>query len=62
MKDKLGGKIMKEFVRLRARINSYLTDNNNESKKVKITKNCVIRLKIFKEPFKIIHLKVIKLM
>ena len=57
MKDKLGGKIMKEFVRLRARINSYLTDNNNESKKAKVTKKCVIRLKLFKETFKIVHLK-----
>ena len=46
MKDKLGVKIMKEFVGLRARIYSYLTDDNDESKKAKVTKNCVIKRKL----------------
>ena len=39
MKDELGGKIIKEFVGLRAKTYSYLTDDNNESKKAKSTKN-----------------------
>ena len=30
MKDELGGKIMKAFVRLKAKTYSYLTDNNDE--------------------------------
>ena len=40
MRDKLGGKIMKEFVQLKAKTYNYLTDNNNESKKAKYTKKC----------------------
>ena len=39
MKDELGGKIMKEFVGLRVKIYSYLTDDNDVSKTVKGTKN-----------------------
>ena len=38
MKDELGRKIMKEFVALRAKTYSYLTDNNDEYKKAKVTK------------------------
>ena len=33
MKDELSGKIIKEFVGLRTRKCSYLTDENDESKK-----------------------------
>ena len=40
MRDKLGGKVMKEFVQLKAKTYNYLTDNNNESKKAKYTKKC----------------------
>ena len=40
MRDKLGGKIMKEFVQLKAKTYNYLTDNNNESKTAKYTKKC----------------------
>ena len=43
MKDELGGQIMKEFVGLRAKTYSYLKDNNDEDKKSKGTKKCVIK-------------------
>ena len=43
MKDELGGQIMKEFVGLRAKTYSYLKDNNDEDKKAKEPKNCVIK-------------------
>ena len=42
MKDELGGKIMKEFVGLLAKTYSYIQDNNDENKKAKGTKKCVI--------------------
>ena len=38
MKDKLGGQIKKEFVRLRAKAYSYLKDYNYEGKNAKGTK------------------------
>ena len=44
MKDELGGQIMNEFLGLRAKIYSYLKDNNDEHKKAKFTKKCVINL------------------
>ena len=37
MKDELGGKIMKKFVGVRAKIYSYLKDNNDEDEKAKGT-------------------------
>ena len=46
MKDELGGKIMKEFVGLRAKTYSYLKDNHDENKKAKDTKKCVIKRKL----------------
>ena len=42
-KDELGGPIMKEFVGLRAKTYSYLKDNNDEDKKAKTKKKCVIK-------------------
>ena len=36
---------MKEFAGLRARTYSYLKDNNDEDKKAKGTKKCVIKRK-----------------
>ena len=43
MKDELGGKIMTEFVALRPKTYSYLTDDCKEDKKAKRTKKCVIK-------------------
>ena len=48
MKDELGEQIMKEFVRLRAKIYSSLKDNNDGNKIEKGKKTCVITLKIIK--------------
>ena len=42
MKDELGGKIITEFVTLRPKTYSYLTDNK-EVKKAKGTKKCIIK-------------------
>ena len=44
-KDELGGKIMKEFVWLRAKTWAYLMDDDTEHKKAKGTKKCVIKRK-----------------
>ena len=46
MKDELGGKIMKEYVSLRAKTYSYLIDDGSEDKKAKGTKKCVIKRKL----------------
>ena len=43
MKDELGGKIITEFVTLRPKTYSYLTDDSKEDKKAKGTKKCVIK-------------------
>ena len=42
-KDKLGGKIMKEFVGLRQKTRTCLMDADSEHKKGKGTKKCVIK-------------------
>ena len=52
IKDELGGKIMKEFVGLRAKTYSYLKDNNDEDKKAKGTKKCVIKRKLKFQDYK----------
>ena len=49
MKDELGGQIMKQFVGLRAKTYSYLKDNNDEDKKAKGTRKCVIKRKLFRK-------------
>ena len=43
IKDELGGKIITEFVTLRPKTYSYLTDDCKEDKKAKGTKKCVIK-------------------
>ena len=51
-KDELGGKIMKEFVALRAKTYAYLMDNDGEEKKAKGTKTCVIKRELMFENYK----------
>ena len=43
MKDELGGKIITEFVTLRQKTYSYLTDDGKEDKKAKGIKECIIK-------------------
>ena len=43
IKDELGGNIMIEFVALRPKTYSYLTDDYSEAKKTKGTKKCVTK-------------------
>ena len=43
MKDELGGKIIMEFVTLRPKTYSFLTDDGKEDKKAKGTEKCVIK-------------------
>ena len=43
MKDELGERIIKEFIALRPKTYSYLTDDCKEDENVKRTKKCVIK-------------------
>ena len=43
MKDELGGKIITEFVTLRPKTCSFLTDDGKEDKKANGTKKCIIK-------------------
>ena len=43
MKDELGGKIITEFITLRPKTYSYLTDDGKEDKKAEGTKKCIIK-------------------
>ena len=43
MKYKLGGNIITEFVALRPKTYSYLTDDDKNVKKTKVTEKCVIK-------------------
>ena len=52
MKDELVGKIMKEFLGLRAKTYSYLIDDSCEDKKSRGTKMCVIKRKLKFEDYK----------
>ena len=44
--DELGEKIMIEFIALRPKTYSYLTDDDNNVKKAKLTKKCIIKRKL----------------
>ena len=46
MKDELGGKIITEFVTLRPKTYSFLTDDDKEDKKAKGTEKCIIKNEI----------------
>ena len=52
IKDELGGKIITEFVTLRLKTYSYLTDDSKEDKKAKGTKKCVIKKMIKFDDYK----------
>ena len=52
MKDELEGKIITEFVTLRQKTYSYLTDDGEEDKKAKGTKKCVIKRMIKFDDYK----------
>ena len=52
MKDELGGGIITEFVALRPKTYSYMTDEFIEMKKAKSTKKCVIKKMLKFEDYK----------
>ena len=52
IKDELGGKVITEFVALRPKTYSYLTDDCKEDKKAKGTKKCVIKRMIKFDDYK----------
>ena len=52
MKDELGGRVITEFVALRPKTHSYLTDDCKEDKKTKGTKKCVIKRMIKFDDYK----------
>ena len=49
MKDELGGGIITEFVALRPKTYSYMTDEFIEMKKAKGTKKCIIKKMLYKK-------------
>ena len=51
-KDESGGKIMKEFVALRAKTYAYLMVDDAEEKKAKETKKCVIKRELMFKNYK----------
>ena len=51
-KDKLGGKIMIEFARLRAKTYAYLMDDDSKHKKAKGSKKCVIKRRLMVKNYK----------
>ena len=52
MKDELGGEIITEFIALRPKTYSYLTDNDEIDKKAKGTKKCIIKKMIKFDDYK----------
>ena len=52
MKDELGGEIITEFIALRPKTYSYVTDNDKIDKKAKGTKNCIVKKTIKFDDYK----------
>ena len=52
MKDEFGGEIIAEFIALRPKTYSYLTDNDKIDKKSKGTKKCIIKKMIKLDDYK----------
>ena len=52
MKGELGGKIITEFVTLRLKTYSFVTDDGKEDKKTKGTKKCIIKKMIKFDDYK----------
>ena len=52
MKDQLGGRVITEFVALRPKTYSYLTDDCRADEKAKQTKKCVIKIMIIFNDYK----------
>ena len=50
-KDELGGKIMKEFLALRAKTWAYLMDHDTEHRKGTGTKKCIIKRRLMFESY-----------
>ena len=50
-KDELGGKIMPQFVALRAKAYAYLIEDGSEYKKAKGTKKCVVKRRLMFENY-----------
>ena len=51
-KDELGGKIMTEFIALRAKVYAYITEDGSVHKRAKGTKKCIIKREIMFEYYK----------
>ena len=51
-KDELGGKVITEFIALRAKVYAYLKEDGSEHKKAKGTKKCMIKREIMFENFR----------
>ena len=51
-KDELGGKIMKEFCALRAKVYTYFMDDHSENKTAKGKKGCVVKRRLMFENYK----------
>ena len=51
-KDELGGKIMTEFIALRAKAHAYLMEDGSEHKKAKGTKKCMVKRELKFENYK----------
>ena len=51
-KDELGGKVITEFIALRAKVYAYLKEDGSEHKKAKGTKKCIIKREIMFENYR----------